>query len=656
MNVRSSSVLAALALALSLPATAQGGPSGHSKLDRVLRAAEQTAHPPTERVIIQTRSAAARQALERALRAHGDTIEDQHPSLNALTVQLHGEDLAALDADPSVLVVSSDADVTVTSAKNARPDKGNAHANGHARKTSSSSSFAPLPGLLRDELGANTLAYQGRGIGVAIIDSGIEPNADLLLQIRGFWDFTRGGVPAIPYDDYGHGTHVAGLIASNGGESGGAFTGVAPGARLFGFKVLDKNGRGHSSDVLKALEFIVANHDRLGIDVINLSLGHPVLEPAATDPLVQAVESAVRAGIVVVTAAGNVGADDSGKVGYAGITSPGNAPSAITVGAVDTHDTVAHSDDRVAFFSSRGPTWYDGFAKPDVVAPGVGLVSNAARYATLYREYPEILESVPGTRSQFAVLSGTSMAAAVTTGVVADVLEASRTANRNKPELTPNAVKALLQYTALPVHDDHGAPYDALTQGTGEVNVVGAAGVAAAIDTSIPVGQPWTAYRLSETTTLGGETMAWAQNIVWGTSLVTGSNIVWSNSLAFGDNIVWGTSALCSATDPSCDNIVWGTAAFLDNIVWGTNIVWSSNIVWGTSMLGVRDGDNIVWGTALGRDGGDNIVWGTAAGRDGGDNIVWGTSLLGPDNIVWGTLDRADNIVWGTLTGALGGF
>src|SRR5699024_2732564 len=113
------------------------------------------------------------------------------------------------------------------------------------------------------------------------------------------------------------------------------------------------------------------------IDVINLSLGHPVYEPASTDPLVRAVERAVRAGIVVVTAAGNIGMDTEGDAGYAGITSPGNAPSAITVGAADTRGTVRIGDDRVASFSSRGPTWFDGFAKPDLVAPGVGLTSDA---------------------------------------------------------------------------------------------------------------------------------------------------------------------------------------------------------------------------------------------------------------------------------------
>ena len=110
-----------------------------------------------------------------------------------------------------------------------------------------------------------------------------------------------------PSDEYGHGTHVAGLIGSSGASSNGKFAGVAPGVKLLALRVLDRKGAGRTSDVIAALEFAVANKERFGIRIVNLSLGHPIYESAASDPLVQAVEAAVRAGLVVVTAAGNYG-------------------------------------------------------------------------------------------------------------------------------------------------------------------------------------------------------------------------------------------------------------------------------------------------------------------------------------------------------------
>src|SRR5262249_38870273 len=143
--------------------------------------------------------------------------------------------------------------------------------------------------------------------------------------------------------------------------------------------------------VINAIQWAVSKKTTYGIDVINLSLGHPIYEPAATDPLVQAVEAAVRAGIVVVVSAGNNGANpQTGTVGYGGINSPGNARSAITVGAVKTFDTTSRTDDVIADYSSRGPTWYDGFLKPDVVAPGHRLVAAAALGQTLYTLHPEL--------------------------------------------------------------------------------------------------------------------------------------------------------------------------------------------------------------------------------------------------------------------------
>ncbi len=644
-------VTAAAVVLLPLAAQAADRPSGRfAKLDRTLREAVASPAPGPQRVIIQTHSAAERAALKKALLAHGDVVEAEHPSLNALTVRVHGEDLAALAADPTAMAVSSDAPVSVTGVD---PMKATADAKGSKISDAIHQVFETaraLPATLRSTVGADRVPYTGAGVGVAIIDSGIDANRDLADSIEGFWDFTDGNsAPVAPYDDYGHGTHVAGLIASNGRLSQGEFGGIAPGARLFGLKVLDGQGRGRASDVLRAIDFVIANRHTKGIDVINLSLGHPILEPAASDPLVLAVERAVRAGLVVVVAAGNVGVDKDGNVGYAGILSPGNAPSAITVGAVDTKNTDQHRDDRIAWFSSRGPTWYDAFAKPDLVAPGVGLVSDASRTSSLLTAFPQLAVTKNGKK--FVILSGTSMAAAVATGVATLAIEANRVAHPGSYP-SPNLVKAMLQFSALSVLTGKNGEEDSLAQGTGEINAIGAVTLAEAIDARLPLNRRWAGF-VSPYTVMGNRLEPWSQELIWGNQRITNSSVLTTHSSMF-DNIVWGTLR-------DFDNIVWGTLANFDNIVWGTNIVWASNIVWGDRAIGVRDGENIVWGTAA-RDfdnivwgtllDAENIVWGTAAGDF--DDIVWGTAAGDFGNIVWGTVRSGsdlENVVWGTVRG-----
>lgn len=654
------SVLLTLVCALlaNAPAVAQGR---HSKLDRVLReAARNSSAGQSLRVIVQTRPG-TRAAVKRSLQTHGDQIVAEHPSLDGLTVTIHHDDLGTLEANPSVLAVSVDADVTSFG-----------RAKDRLRKGETRNAPAGL-NVLRASLGLDGTRYFGAGVNVAIVDSGIAPTEDLAGKIAGFWDFTRGGVPSASFDDYGHGTHLAGLIASSGTESNNEYAGVAPGVRLYGLKVLDKLGRGRASDVVRALEWIAANKrstapGAVKIDIVNLSLGHPIFEPAESDPLVRALENLVSAGVVVVAAAGNKGQAGDGGTGYAGITSPGNAPSAITVGAVDTKDTPTRSDDRVAFFSSRGPTWFDGFAKPELVAPGVGLASDVAANGELYAIYPQL--RMTGKYRDFARLSGTSMAAATATGVAALALEASRRAN-DDTALKPNGVKAVLQYTALPVLDAQGVSYEPLAQGAGQVNGRGATALAYAINTEIPVGQPWLRTHVRPSSVIAGDELAWSKTLVWRDSTIRGSDALTIHSAFWDDNIVWGTG--CDTDEAQCVTTVWGAAADVDNIVWGTGLTWAGDLVWGNRVVGFLTGeDNIVWGTIAGLTEDnivwgtffeDNIVWGTVARRDesgaplwgsiSADNIVWGTffdleAARRGDNIVWGTL-REDNIVWGTL-------
>ena len=167
-----------------------------------------------------------------------------------------------------------------------------------------------------------------------------------------------------------------------------------------------------TSDVIAGIDWVIANRQRYNIQVINLSLGHPAMESAATDPLCQAVARAVTVtvGIVVVASAGNAGHTADGRTVLGGISSPGDSPYAITVGATNAHGTASRADDTLATYSSRGPTRFDFAMKPDLVAPGNRVVGPEAPNSWIASTYPAF--HVSGTGANSLALSGTSMSAA----------------------------------------------------------------------------------------------------------------------------------------------------------------------------------------------------------------------------------------------------
>jgi serine protease AprX len=381
---------------------------------------------------------------------------------------------------------------------------------------------------------------------------------------------------------------------------------------LIGLRVLDAHGAGETSQVIQAIEFAIAQRDTLGIDVINLSLGHPIYEPAASDPLVRAVERAIHAGIVVVASAGNFGYNaEFGRSGYAGITSPGNAPGAITIGALRGAETATRGDDDVAPYSSRGPSWYDGFAKPDLLAPGHGIVSNGPAASTLYTAYPAVRVG-----SSLMRLNGTSMATAATTGVVALMLEAHRQSASSEPRslgapLAPNAIKAILQYTATPLDARAGAP-DALTQGAGAINAPAAIAAARAIDANTALGDDWLTGAMPRFTVYEGETWTWNAAITWRDTPISGDALIelhraaWTSSVDWGQAIAWDADAL---PQPS--------------VVWSPAINWASNIVWGLDLVGTSTNDQtFTWGYV---EDPLRTVWADLSTRPtGGQTFCWG--------------------------------
>jgi serine protease AprX len=494
----------------------------------------------------------------------------------------------------------------------------------------------------------------GRNVGIAVIDSGITSlhndlhfarNGRRTERVAHFRDFTAKSSSGVwasetPADPYGHGTHVAGIIAGNGYESRGARRGIAPNATLVGLKVLDGDGHGYISDVIAAIDYAISIRRNYNIRVINLSVASAVTESYLRDPLTLAAKRAVDAGIVVVTAAGNLGLDAKGDTQFGGVTSPGNAPWVLTVGAASHQGTARRADDIVAGFSSRGPTWIDFVAKPDIVAPGVGTESLSDPHSSLYAALPEYLLNGVYTTwyKPYLSLTGTSMAAPVVTGTIALMLEAN-------PKLTPNAVKAILQYTAQ-VRDD----VNVLAQGAGSLNARGAVRLArffASPEDRLGVMAD----------TIERERIKWAQHILWGNYLVTGG-VPLPGSNAWDRQVTWGAMStsdgrpvVWGAQDEG--NIVWSTGGD-GNIVWSTggdgNIVWSTggdgNIVWSTDGDGnivwsTNDDRNIVWSTAIAR----NVVWGADCGGRNCGGVIWGTKKNG---VVWGATDEDANIVWST--------
>jgi len=283
---------------------------------------------------------------------------------------------------------------------------------------------------------ANKSGYTGKGVGVAVVDTGIYPHDDLVKsknRIIAFKDFVDEYTE--PYDDEGHGTHVAGIIAGNGFASNERYMGIAPEADLIGVKVLDSDGGGKISNVVAGIQWVVDNREKYNIRVMNLSLGAKASFFYSADPIIKAVDAAWDSGIVVVAAAGNSGPKPRT------INSPGASSKVITVGASDTKKTPSIQDDTIAEFSSRGPTPHY-ITKPDLVAPGVKIQSLATDSKYLPSRKAALEKS-----AVYKTSSGTSMATPVVAGAAALMLQ-------KNPELTPREVKEILRNTAKSLNSD----------------------------------------------------------------------------------------------------------------------------------------------------------------------------------------------------------
>lgn len=570
MNRRSLFALPAAIVCLLL---AGSNPSGQRRPSTSSDLADHPRGPHTHRVIVQgpdagllplTRGAAGR--LRRALRS-------------AVAIEVDDAQLSALQKNPNYAHLSGDlpvaADMAITN-----------------KVTAATSVWQGTSGLLGL---FSTPGYTGAGVGVAVVDSGIATHTALDTRVVARVNFVADE-PGVVGDPFGHGTHIAGTIAGNRSAAKyvtAAFAGgSAPSVKLIDVRVLGSRGSGRTSDVIAGIDWVIENRIRYNIRVINLSLGHPVTEPSATDPLCRAVARAVAEGITVVASAGNYGLTSTGAPVLGGITSPGNSPLALTVGALDTKGTLDPADDEVAPFSSRGPARYETVVKPDVVAPGTRTVSLEAQNSFLSANYRQWHIAGSG-KNAYMRLSGSSMSTAVVSGGVALLLSA-------EPSLTPAQLKMAIQMGARFMPEA-----GLIAGGAGSVNFyqslrVTNAGLLDTLTTTL-------------TSLLGASSGAYFRDN--GTLIDriydrTGINLLRILDLGAlfrgADQAEYGVLNLLGSSNPigsaGANYVVWGNVADWSNsyyVVWG-NTIQSPNgqyVVWGNNEF--SDSNYVVWGNSF---------------------------------------------------------
>jgi serine protease AprX len=525
-------------------------------------------------VIVQTYQDPSDDHLRR-VQGKGGKLKSRHHAIHGYSVQVPAGEVASLAEDPEVERVSYD---------------------------------APVEALLdvalkaaRGDVAADMAGIDGRGIGIALIDTGVQSHLDLL-DGRGpaeVLEIEIVGHEKGLADYYGHGTHVAGILSGSGAASSGplafrTFRGVAPGARLISVRALQPDGTGTTSDVLAGIDWVLSHRKSYNIRVLNLSLGHPIGESYLTDPLCRAARQAVAAGIVVVAAAGNGGRTGSG---FGTILSPANEPSLITVGAMDDSGTVAREDDVLAPYSAKGPTLIDSIAKPDLVAPGSSIVSLRAVGSVIDVNRKELVLHVgdystaqPGDAAgAYLSLSGTSLAAPMVAGAAALMLQ-------KDPALRPSDVKARLMIASS---KDQYLP---LETGAGYLDIAAALNSAARTDSALSplvVEDATGALSFQPLENAWGD--EWGQGLVWGGGRWLGTILATENDRVTASGLVWSGGNRMVGLNCALEalGLVWsGGNRMVDSLglVWsgGNRTVDSLGLVWSGGNRTV-DSLGLVW-------------------------------------------------------------
>jgi serine protease AprX len=455
--------------------------------------------------------------------------------------------------------------------------------NGSASVTGSN---APVQPYVVEHTQANLLhssGITGKGITIAFLDTGWWSQHATQTNIAGQnvvlqgYDATNAkgtvGVGA-PDDHYGHGTHVLSIAVNSALAEDGTFIGMAPDAARVVVRAFDKNGQGSYANVIQGIQWILANANTYNIRIVNMSFGAKPQSFYWQDPLDQAVMQLWKAGIVVVASAGNNGPTAQT------ITVPGNVPYVITVGAMtDNYTPTAANDDRLDSFSSTGPT-YEGFVKPEIVAPGGHVIGVLQNSSTIGKKYPQFLGTNKYLGSSYFYMSGTSMSAAVVSGAVALMLQA-------QPSLTPDQVKCRLMSSAAPAVDASGKlAYSVFQQGAGQINAYNA--VFSKSTTCANVGlniaddlsgthhfmgsarqDSATGYFYIVDTTgnrLGSDGYLWNQQYAgiqghfwsyaypWGQGYGWSNGSLWNNSNLWNNGYLWNQNTTTQVTSPAAIN------------------------------------------------------------------------------------------------------
>ncbi|HEX8491431.1 MAG TPA: S8 family serine peptidase [Pyrinomonadaceae bacterium] len=583
------------------PAPAGGASLPKAKLSSDLRERVRSARP-NERVTVIVQPKGTKTAMQDAeIRNRGGHVKQQLNNLNLRVVELPANAVEAFAARDDVEYVSPDRQI---------------EASGHLVKTIGADNLMPTSG--RGSL-------DGTGIGIAVFDSGVDTThisfgSSKSNRVAKSVDFTGQG---ITNDPYGHGTHVVSTMSGsssvvtvvNGATN--TYQGPAWSAKVVNLRVLDSKGRGTLTGLLSAVDWVMANRTVYNIRVANMSLGMAAIDSYRNDPACKAVRRMVDAGIVVVVAAGNNGKDAAGQKLYGGIHSPGIEPSAITVGAVNTYGTDVRTDDTVATYSSRGPTrsyqtdasgirQYDHLVKPELVAPGNKVVAAQGANNYLYSQYPQ-LNSYTSANAKVMYMSGTSVAAPVVAGAVAQILQAN-------PSLTPNMVKLCLMYTAQQL-----SGFNMFEQGAGELNVRGATDLAKAMRTDLTAATPLgtsllkTATPPSPQTLILGTTYKWSQGLILDHTYASGTELITRYQKIYGSGVLLGDGTLLG-----------------DGVLFGDTTMMTSGVLFGDSIpIGI--GTTMAEGTYFCGTGvllGDSLLY--------GDGVLFGDGILTSDGVLLG--------------------